>query len=511
VIKQTVIEDRFQRTPMAFLRYQQRWSADESRVKVYEKSRRIGITWAEAGDDALLAARKNGMDIWYIGYNKEMALEFISDCAAWAKFYSKAAAEIEEFIFEDEKKDILAFRIRFASGFQIVALSSRPANLRGKQGKVVIDEASFHDDLPGLLKAAIALLMWGGRVVVISTHDGDDNPFNELVNDIRAGRKPYSLHRTTIDDALDDGLYERICLRLHKKPTPEGKKAWLKDLLDLYGDDADEELFCIPSMGSGTYLTRNMIEACMSDEIPVLRWSPPEKGFVDWPDGRRYAEVDDWCKEELAPLISVLCVGDRATWFGEDFGRSVDLTVMWPLQDMPGLTYHTPFVLELMNCPFSQQEQILFYLIDRLPHFAGGALDKGGNGAFLAERARQKYGVDNIEEITFSGGWYIENMPPMKACFEDKTTTIPRDNDILDDFRAIKKIKGVPRVPVDERTVSKRGGKRHGDAAIAKCLAVYAARNIEYYRGVPVVITAGPRQTAESLADYHGKINYGGY
>jgi chemotaxis response regulator CheB len=28
---------------------------------------------------------------------------------------------------------------------------------------------------------------------------------------------------------------------------------------------------------------------------------------------------------------------------------------------------------------------------------------------------------------------------------------------------------------------------------------------------MPVVITAGPRQTAESLADYHGKVNYGGY
>ena len=33
----------------------------------------------------------------------------------------------------DERSDILAYRIRFASGHKIVALSSRPSNLRGKE------------------------------------------------------------------------------------------------------------------------------------------------------------------------------------------------------------------------------------------------------------------------------------------------------------------------------------------------------------------------------------------
>jgi len=472
-------ENRTRRTPGVFLPYQQRWAADMSPVKVYEKSRRIGISWAEAGEDSLLAASENGMDVFYIGYNKDMALEFIEDCADWSKFYNQAAGEIEEFIWEDEKeekKGIQAFRIRYPSGWKIVALSSRPANLRGKQGKIVIDEAGFHDDLPGLLKAAMAMLMWGGRVVIISTHNGDDHPYNELIQEVRAGKKPYSVHRTTLNDALEEGLYERICLRLGKEWTEDDQEKWREALVDFYGDDADEELFCIPSRGGGTYLTRNMIEACMSDEIPVLRWSPPAKDFTDWQDTKRYREVEQWCMEELKPLLDGL--PDLKSWFGEDFARLVDLTAIWPIQELPGLTYATPFVLELRDCPFQQQEQVLFFVVDRLPRFSGGALDKGGNGAFLAERARQKYGADRIEEVSFSSGWYIENMPPMKACFENKTITIPRDSDILDDFRAIKKIKGVPRVPVDERTASKRGGKRHGDTAIAKCLAIFAARTL---------------------------------
>ena len=197
-----------QETPHVFLPYQQKWADDKSQVKVMEKSRRIGLSWAEAGDDTLFASEAAGSDVWYIGYNKEMAEEFINDCAKWALLYDDAAGAVEEEVVKDKDKDILTFRIRFSSGHKIVALSSRPSNLRGKQGRVVIDEAAFHDDLKELIKAAIALLIWGGEVRIISTHDGVDNPFNELVQDIHAGRKPYSPHRVTLDDALAQGFLQ---------------------------------------------------------------------------------------------------------------------------------------------------------------------------------------------------------------------------------------------------------------------------------------------------------------
>ena len=69
------------------LPYQRRWLADQSQVKVSEKSRRIGITWTEAADRALGAATtgRAGIDGWYIGYNKDMALEFIEAAARWAR------------------------------------------------------------------------------------------------------------------------------------------------------------------------------------------------------------------------------------------------------------------------------------------------------------------------------------------------------------------------------------------------------------------------------------------
>src|ERR1700729_3865873 len=224
------------------LPYQRRWLADQSQVKVSEKSRRIGITWTEAADRALGAATSGraGIDGWYIGYNKDMALEFIEAAARWARRFNRAAETIEEIVLDDERSSILAYRIRFSSGHKIVALSSRPSNLRGKQGRAVIDEAAFHDDLKGLLKAALAFTMWGGCVRVMSTHNGANSAFNELVNEIRAGRKPYSLHRVTFDDAVADGLYFRICSKLGRKWSSAAESEWRAQIFAEYGEDAEE-------------------------------------------------------------------------------------------------------------------------------------------------------------------------------------------------------------------------------------------------------------------------------
>ena len=202
------------------LGYQQRLLATVAafRVTVVEKSRRTGATWAIGAQAVLTSASarsEGGMDSLYIGYNLDMAREFIDCAAMWARaFHEVLVGELDEFMFDDgPDKAISAFRVRFASGFEIVALASRPRSLRGRQGFVIIDEAAFHDDLKELMKAALALLIWGGRVMVISTHNGEDNYFNALVKEARSGSKGYGYERFDFDDALKDGLYQRVCLR----------------------------------------------------------------------------------------------------------------------------------------------------------------------------------------------------------------------------------------------------------------------------------------------------------
>lgn len=458
--------------PPVLLPYQQEWLADRAKVKLYEKSRRIGISWAEAADDTLYASSKAGDDVWYIGYNLDMAREFINDCADWARHYQLAAGEVEETVIEDEGRDIQTLRIRFPSGHKVSALSSRPTNLRGKQGRVVIDEAAFHDDLKGLLKAALALLVWGGQVRIISTHFGDANPFNELVQECRAGKKPYSVHRTTFDEALEQGLYQRVCLTLGKDYSAAGEAAWRAEIRDFYGADAEEELDCVPSQGTGVWLTRALITGCLRAERPVLRLVCDAE-FVHRPQGEREGFVEAWCETHLAPLLAALDTRWKS-YFGEDFGRSGDLTVLVPAQELANLDLAAPFVVELRNVPFEQQRQVVFYLLDRLPRFSGAAFDARGNGQYLAEVAMQRYGAGRVLQVMPTEPWYREVTPKVKARFEDRSLTLPQDSELLDDLRAVQVVKGVARVP-EARTQAK-SGQRHGDAAVAVMMLEHAVQ-----------------------------------
>ncbi|QWN22700.1 hypothetical protein DGM98_07920 [Xanthomonas citri] len=480
-------------TDAVLLPYQRDWIADRSDLKVAEKSRRIGLTWAEASDDALIASsarQAGGMNVYYIGYNMDMAIEYIEACAMWARVFNQAAEAIEEgqevFKDSDDEKAIKTYTIRFASGFRIVALSSRPANLRGKQGVVVIDEAAFHGALDELLKAALALLIWGGKVRVISTHDGDQNTFNELVNEIRSGARKGSVHRTSFREAVDQGLFGRVCMRKGVPWNADAQAKWVADVYAFYGAAAEEELDVVPSQGTGAWLSSSLIEARMYGG-PVLRYNAP-KGFEQLPDDERWRAIQEWLDFEARPLLQQLDP-DLQSVFGQDFGRTGDLTVMVPAQIQQNLRRKIPFIIELRNMPHKQQDQIAKFVIKGLPRFVKAAVDARGNGHAVSEFLAQEFGFSRVALVMATEGWYRENMPPLKKAFEDDTIAVPRDKDVLTDLRAIKVIKGVARVP--DRSVGKDGGQRHGDAGIAIALMYYASR----HPGAEIGWTAIPRSS----------------
>ncbi|GBR09475.1 hypothetical protein [Gluconobacter frateurii] len=474
-----------------FLRYQSETmqAVRDHKVVVVEKSRRTGLSWAAsfiADITAATARGEGGMDVFYMGYNLEMAREFIDYCAEHAATMQDVVATVQESFWRDPEhpeKDTKVFRLDLASGHKILALPSRARALRGMQGLVILDEAAFHDDLDELLKAAMALLIWGGKVLIISTHDGDQNPFNVLVQKIRAKKVPYHLIRITLDDALRDGVYHKICEAQGIEWTQAGQDAWRTEMLAFYQDNADEELFCIPNPSTGAYIPLALIDARSDKAVPVKRWAC-DAAFTLMADRLRELEARSFCEEELAPVLDGL--DPKASHvFGEDFGRSGDLTVIWVLQMRPNTDRATVLVVELRNTPFEQQKQILHYVLDRLPRFRAGKMDGRGNGQYLAEVTVQRYG-SRVEAVMLSEGWYRDEMPPMKAAFEDATLTLPADQEIHDDIRALKLVRGVARVP-DQRSEGGTG-KRHGDAAIALAMAYAASRADpeEYgYRAAP--------------------------
>lgn len=465
--------------------HQRRWLEDTSALKLAAKGRRTGITYTEALDDTIIAAtaRSGGGDnVYYIGDTKDKGLEFIRYVAHFARVVQKElAAAVEEFLFEDRQPDgsskhIAAFRVRFASGYQVVALSSRPANIRGLQGVVVIDEAAFHQDVAAVLDAVNALLIWGGRIRIISSHNGEDNPFNQLIKDTRAGLYDYSIHEIPFSLAVKNGLYERVCLMRGWTPSRDEFEKWLSKILRSYGprhEARDEELEAIPRKSSGVYLPRALVQRAQRAGIPILRWSAAETFFLD--DGRM-DEAKRWVEEHLAVPLDNLDP-DKRTVLGQDFGRSGDLSVIDVAQEEDTASWATAFQLELRRIPFDVQQFVLFFIMDRLPRLISAKLDARGNGQSHAEAAQQKYGPERVECVMATASWYAQHFPPYKSALEERTFILPDGEDVIADHRLVILVRGFPTMS-DAHVKGADGEPRHGDSVIASLLA-HAGTSVE--------------------------------
>jgi phage FluMu gp28-like protein len=495
------------------LPYQRAWIADKATVRVWEKSRRIGASWAAAAESVLYAAqRKPKQHVAYIGYNRDMTTQFVEDCAAWAKALQVWSHHDTSII--DEKTGILRHALTFAGGNRITALSSRPKNFRSRGGMAILDEAAFHEDLEELLAAVTPLTIWGGRVMILSTQYMVDGAFNRLVQAIREKRVAYSLHRTTFDDAIEQGLYRRICKIAGREWSLELERAWRDQIIQDTGDAADRELFCVPSRSGGQYIDGAVIERASSvDPAHIARFEAP-RGFVSWPDNERIAHMKAWLERELLPRATAehrrrRLKGEKMWTIGEDFARHADLTVLACLAITRAARFEVPLVVELGHCPYEQQTQAFEALVKILkPRRI--KCDATGNGGYLAERATQLFGASVVEEVTITRAWYADTMPPMKAALEDNKLTIPRDLSLAGDLASIILFEGLPHLP-RLSTASKSGERRrHGDFAIALALAHEAARECSFAPGLTRPDAVGDRLKHPSTHRAMSGIHRGG-
>lgn len=483
------------------MEHQLEWIEDRSDLKLGQKGRRTGITYAEALDDTLIAAASReagGDNVFYIGDTKDKGREFIGYVAHFAKIVAKELGTVEEFLFEDQLEDgssklISAYRIRFASGFRVEALSSRPENIRGLQGVVVIDEAAFHANVREVLDAVNALLIWGGKIRVISTHNGVLNPFNELIREAEAGKIPFSLHFIPFQKAVDNGLYRRVCLLRGWEWSQEAQDAWEAKIRGAYGvrtAQMRQELDAIPADADGAALTYVAIEARSDKSVKVIRWTlPDDVKFA--PEAARKAVVAQFCRDTLAPALAALD-GERRHDLGWDFARSGDGSAVVINELGTDMIRRGRLVIELRNVPFEMQRDVAFFLLERLPRFGHAAFDATGNGAYLAEVCRQKKG-ERVSEIKLSAEWYRVNSGPYVMAFGDGTVSIAADKDVMRDHQALSYVNGVIRVPEDMRYKGEDGQARHGDVAIAGILAWFASRQASFEYGYQPVVTGGDR------------------
>ncbi|MDI4664702.1 hypothetical protein K9U40_10230 [Xanthobacter autotrophicus] len=488
--------------------HQVAWIEDRSILKLGAKGRRTGITYGEALDNTLIAAASlsaGGDNVFYIPDVKDKGIEYIRYVGHFARVVSKELGTIQEFLFEDrlpngDSRKITAWRVQFLSGFRVVALASRPANIRGLQGVVVIDEAAFHADVAAVIDAVNALLIWGGRIRIISSHNGEENAFNTLIKDTRAGLYDYSIHHIPFSLAVKNGLYERVCLMRGWTPTQAGRQAWLNTVLRSYGprhEARDEELEAIPRKSSGVYLPRALVQKAQRQGIPIVPWSVSETFYLD---DERMAVGKRWFAEHVRPLLAALDSSKRHV-LGQDFARDGDLSVIVVAEEGLGDVWSVAFQIELRRVPFDVQRYILFEILDLLTRWLA-KLDARGNGQSHAEAAQQKFGVDRVECVMATAQWYALHFPEYRAALEDGTWLLPMGEDVIADHRLVVLRNGFPAMS-DQHVKGQDGEFRHGDSAIAGLLA-HAATDSE-------PMEYGYRPAARPAASTEGGLDRDGF
>ena len=390
-----------------FLPYQAKWIEDKSSLKIMEKSRQVGMSYATAYSAVERAAAKNArLDVWVSSRDETQAGLFLDDCQAWAEILKRAAVYIGQAVF-DNNEDFTAHVLEFVNGRKIYSLSSNPNALAGKRGHVILDEFALHQNQRELYRIAKPVTTWGGQLEIISTHRGANTVFNEILRDIREHGNPmgWSHHRVSLRTAIDEGLVEKINSKTGRSESRDGYEVRIRaECLD--EEQWQQEYCCAPADDSTAFLTYEMISACETT-VSSLNFS------------------------EVAALPP-----SARLFIGVDVGRKNDLTVI-DVGEKIGDVTHDRMRLELQNKTFAEQEFELYRLL-ALPQLKRACIDSTGLGMQLAERARERFGW-KVEAVTFTGLVKEELAFPLRAAFEDRKLRINRNTNLRSDLRGIKK------------------------------------------------------------------------
>jgi phage FluMu gp28-like protein len=422
-----------------FMAFQVAYLRDQSRLKEWEKSRRVGATYVQSYEDTRDAAKAdNPLDVWFSSADESAAKEYIRYVAQWARILNIAATDLGETVIS-KNDDIKALTVEFATGRRVNALSSNPKAFRSKGGKLVLDEFAFHGDQEAMWKAARPIITWGFPARIISTYNGKGNRYYRMISDakkaIAEGRKPaWSLHTTTIVDAVNDGLADRI---LGRKLTQTEREAWIEAEHESVGDEDtwQQEYMCTPIDEASAWLPWELIVGCES----------PEAGNV------AYMER----------------IGD--CFIGWDVARTSDKSVIWTVQRV-GDIFWTRDVHTMRRASFAEQ-LAAFDTRMRLYAPRRACIDKTGLGMPIVEEAQARWGQYRVEGVTFTGEVKQHLATYGKQLFEDKRVRIPVSRDIRDSHHAVRKmmtVAGNPRFDAD------RNEAGHADEFWAHMLALHA-------------------------------------
>jgi phage FluMu gp28-like protein len=305
---------------------------------------------------------------------------------------------------------------------------------------------------------------------LISTHRGSQNFFNELIREVREKNNPkkISLHRVTLQDALEQGFLFKLQQKLAlDDPIQAMDEAAYFDFIKSGCADSEsfeQEYCCNPADDNAAFLEYGLIASC------------------EYPSGQQW---------EISYGEFAATAHQRQFYAGLDIGRTHDLTVLWIVEKL-GDTLYTRKVITLKGMAKPDQEKVLYPWLE---HLRRACFDYTGLGIGWGDDALRKFGKSTIELVTFTGRIKEEMAFALRGRFEDKTIRIPYDNFIRADLRAVKK---QLTTSGNIRFIAESSENGHADRFWAVALAVLAASTpsleIEF-------ASSGVRSTHRALDD----------
>ncbi|MES2596056.1 MAG: hypothetical protein V4662_12005 [Verrucomicrobiota bacterium] len=391
-----------------WLPYQEDWISDEARRKIAEKSRRVGLTWAEEWRRVeRISSQGARYDAYITSKDEGLAKQFIRECKQHSQVFRVAELEADEEVFGKGKDKSTAYTLEAATGRRIYSLSSNPDQQAGRAGDRTADEYALHKEQLELFKIMKPGIMWGGQMSIFSTHRSVGSYFNQLINEVKEKGNPkkFTLHTIDIERAVREGLWIKIRSQL---PEDDEQKhftddEFLQSCRDEMPDEASflQEFMCIPEDDSASFITWQMLIPCASKAIMGIDWRTLPGPF----------------------------------YLGYDVARKKDLSII-TIYHMIGGHLIQCAEINLSKQTFTAQQKMLHSILDD-SRVKKACIDATGIGAMIAEQAHDRYKA-KVQEVTFNMGVKHELAWPLRRRFEDKTITIYDDMKLHADLRSVK-------------------------------------------------------------------------
>ncbi len=436
-------------TEKFFLPYQRDWIVDKSPLRLCEKGRQLGLSYADSYRSVRLAAAKNArLDVWVVSRDELQARQYLLYCKRWAKVLNHACEDLGEKLI-DADKNLTAHVLKFANGICIYCLSSNPDAIVGKTGHVVLDEFALHKDQRGLYAVAKPVIQWGGTLSIISTHRGSLSVFNQIIRDIREKGNPmgWSLHSIPVQKAVEQGLVEKINAASGRTETRE---QWLdRQRAECLDEESwQQEYCCKPSDDNAAFIGYEAIINCVDATAP-----------------RTLAQLQE---------------SDHPLYVGFDVARTQHLSVI-DVEEKVGDVFWERMRVEMRNTSFEEQEFELNRLM-ALPQVKRCAIDATGLGKQIAERMEKRWHY-RIEAVSFSAQVKSDLAYPLKLAIEQRRMRYAGDPRLFADLRGIRKVVSI----AGNERFDGESGDSHCDRFWSKALALAAGKARTEYRATVVM------------------------